>query len=597
MLRSLWLWPALVVALLFSAAPGGADEYGRERKPGPPLAPAPKEIAAQLRRPAALAFSADGKWLFVANRDSGTVTTVDVAAGRVLRESKLGKRLVDLVPAGGDQFLAVDEFAHELLLLKAQGAAIQVAARLAVSPYPVSVVVSPQGDEATVASLWSKRLTFVKLAGGKLEGGPVLDLAIAPRRQVRLEDKGRLLVADSFGGKLAVIDLAAKKQIAAREFPGHNIRGLGRSTSGEMILVAHQMLNELAHTNRNDVHWGLLMSNDLRWLRIDSVLAGGKETYFGSHMHPLGEAGRGAADPGGLDVAPSGMVVVTISGTDEVSLGKEEDFSLFRVQVGKRPVAVKVAPNGELAYVANQFDDSLTVVNLNQREATAAISLGPTPELTLSQKGELLFHDGNLSHDAWMTCQSCHTDGHANGQTNDNFSDFSFGASKRVLSLLDQTDTAPYSWAGKTKDFAQQIRNSVEKTMQGPEEPTQEQVDSLVAYITTLKAPPPVDRLRNTVDQAAIARGQQVFTRLNCANCHAPPTYTSPKTYDVGIHDKQGNKEFNPPSLRGISHRGPFFHDNSAATLEDVFLKHGHPGQGAYSAEEIRDLVAFLRSL
>ena len=70
-----------------------------------------------------------------------------------------------------------------------------------------------------------------------------------------------------------------------------------------MLLVAHQMLNDLAHSIRNDIHWGLLMSNDLRWLKVESVLAGGEALYHGGHMHPLGDSGRGGGDPGGLDVA------------------------------------------------------------------------------------------------------------------------------------------------------------------------------------------------------------------------------------------------------------------------------------------------------
>ena len=52
---------------------------------------------------------------------------------------------------------------------------------------------------------------------------------------------------------------------------------------------------------------------------------------------------------------------------------------------------------------------------------------------------------------------------------------------------------------------------------------------------------------------------------------HIPPSYTSNSKYDVGIHDEYGLKEFNPPSLRGISQRNRFFHDNRAQTLIEVF--------------------------
>jgi len=182
----------------------------------------------------------------------------------------------------------------------------------------------------------------------------------------------------------------------------------------------------LAHTVRNDVHWGLLMSNDLRWLKIASVLEGGSDLYKGAHMHPLGEAGSATADPSGLAVSPQGMVVVTLGGVREVAVGRENDFSLQRVNVGRRPVAVVIHPNGKRAYVANMFDDSISVVDLEDPGEVAKISLGPRAELSKQDRGELLFFDARLSHDSWMSCHSCHTNGHSNGLLNDNFSDASF---------------------------------------------------------------------------------------------------------------------------------------------------------------------------
>jgi YVTN family beta-propeller protein len=555
------------------------------------------ELATQLRRPIAILPSADSQRLFVANRDSGSISVIDIALGQVVAEHSIGKRLADLVSLpNSNQLLAVDEAAHELLLLQPGGDAIQVAQRLAVSPYPVSICVAPGGKQATIASLWSRRLTFVEL-GESLKIAGVLDLPFAPRCQLRLPS-GQLLVADSFSGRLALVDPASKELVATREFPGHNIRGLGVSPGGEMLIVSHQMLNELAHSIRNDIHWGLLMSNDLRWLKVESVLAGGKSLYHGAHMHPLGESGKGGGDPGGVDVAANGTVCVAISGVDQVAIGKEGDFSMFRVNVGRRPTAVRIAQDGQTAFVANTFDDSISIVDLKGRKVAATISLGPQPELSLVQQGELLFHNAKLSHDGWMSCQSCHTDGHANGQMNDNFSDKSFGAPKRVPSLLGGVkDTLPLAWNGQVQTLARQIHNSVETTMQREDQLPQDQVQAIAAYVNSLERPPPLDELRGTQDAAAVERGRLVFEKRDCASCHAAPTYTTPTAYDVGLKDAQGNTEFNPPSLRGLSHRSPFFHDNSAATLEKVFLKRGHPSDAEYSAEEVKDLAAFLRSL
>jgi DNA-binding beta-propeller fold protein YncE len=557
----------------------------------------------QLRRPIALSFDSSGQWLYVANRDSGSISVL-TSAGKVVGETKVGEQLADLVPVPKtDFFLAVDEKKHELLVLQLVKDQVSVVQRMTVSPYPVGVTTWKEGQRAAVTSLWSRRVTFVDL---KLPSTPreqparitnVLDLPFAPRKLVMLPDDKRLIVGDSFTGRLAVIDSVKHEIEAIRQFPGHNIRGLGISPNKQMLLVSHQMLNELAHTIRNDVHWGLLMSNDLRWLKIDSVLAGGRETYFGSHMHPLGEAGDGGGDPAGLDVAADGTVVVTMAGAGQIAVGKEEDFSLQRIDVGQRPIAVRISPDNRTAWIADQYADAIVRVDLANHEVVGTISLGPQPELTLAQKGEVLFHDSRLAHDRWMSCFSCHTDGHANGQLNDNFSDKSFGAPKRVLSLLSQKDTAPYAWNGEVPDLFKQVRNSLENTMQRQEEIPDADVRALVAYVESLELPPPLDVLRGTADPAAIARGKQVFENHDCARCHAGPTYTTPKAYDVGLVDKQNNRLFNPPSLRGLSHRGPYFHDNTAKTLEDVFKKHQHPGNATYSDDEVRDLVHFLKSL
>ncbi|WP_254512740.1 cytochrome c peroxidase [Anatilimnocola floriformis] len=557
------------------------------------------QLATKLRRPIALTSDQAGDWWYVANRDSGSISVL-TSAGKLRGETTVGKKLSDFIADGGDLFLATDEQAHQLLVLQINGEKVSVRQRLGVSPYPVGVTVWDNGKLAAVTSLWSRRVSFLDFnatADAPAKIAQVLDLPFAPRKLIHLPQQGKLIVADSFKGQLAVIEPNKHTIEAVRQFPGHNIRGLGISANGEMLLVSHQMLNELAHTIRNDVHWGLLMSNDLRWLKIESVLAGGRETYFGSHMHPLGEAGQGGGDPGGLDVSPTGTVVVTMSGAGQISVGKEDDFSLYRIDVGQRPVAVKFSRDGKSVWVVDQFADSLVRVDLVANEVAEKISLGPAPKLTLAQQGEVLFHDSRLAHDDWMSCHSCHSDGHANGQMNDNFSDKSFGAPKRVLSLLSQKDTAPYAWNGEASELLQQIRSSLENTMQHDDEVPDADVKALAAYVETLELPPSVDALRGTSDPAAIARGKAVFENHDCSRCHAAPTFTTPKTYDVGLTDKQGNKLFNPPSLRGVSHRGPFFHNNRAATLEEVFLKHQHPGNAKYSAEEIADLVKYLKSL
>ena len=553
------------------------------------------EETPSLRRPVAIALSSDEAWLYVACERSGSVCAVDLQRGEKAAEASIGARLAALQRLGEDRLLTVDSESHELLLLAVDGPHVEVVGRAATARHPVDLAVLDE-RRLVVSSLWSRRLTLLERDGDSLRQRRLLDMPWAPRRLLPLGED-RLLAADAFGGRLALIDMKTFSIAHQHAFPAHNIRGLQVSRNGKMLLVAHQMLNELAHTVRNDVHWGLLMSNDLRWMPLDRVLTGRSDLYEGAHMHPLGEAGSATSDPSAVAVAADGTAIVALGGVGEIAVGQEHDFSLHRIEVGRRPTALAVTADSGRAYVACTFDDAVTEVDLAKREAVRSISLGTLRELTLAERGELLFYDGELSHDRWMSCHSCHTDGHTNGQLNDNLSDQTFGAPKRVLSLLGKRDTLPLAWDAGTADFAAQIRSSVQKTMQRDREPSEQQVAALTAFLESLPPPPPLDAARDTLDAAAVERGRAVFAAKQCADCHAPPAYTTPRVYDVGLEDELGRKKFNPPALRGVSQRGPFLHDGRAATLRSVFSEHDHPPKGPVAGRELEDLLAFLRSL
>lgn len=556
--------------------------------------------ASVLRRPAALALCDGDRWLLVAGRRSGTVGTLDTGARRVVAETPIGRQLSDLIALTDDRWLlAADEAAHEVLLLARENAQVRVAARLPVSAYPVSLSVAADGRRAYVASLWSRTVTAIEIAPPAAAGEPpalsiaaTLRLPFAPREQLPLPDGRTLIVADSFGGRLVIVDAVDLRLLAVRELPAHNIRGL--AVAGDKLLLAHQILNGLAETNDNDVHWGILMTNVLRWLPLDGALDPAIPILRGSHVHPAGDSNGAAGDPAGLAVTGDGAVLMTVGGVDELAIGRESDRTLRRVSVGRRPTAVVAAADGRTAYVANTLGDSISVVDIAALTAEE-IPLGAQPELTAADRGELLFYDARLSMDSWFSCQSCHTDGHTNGLRTDNLGDGSFGAAKRVLTLLGSGDAGPWAWDGHVATLEAQVASSIATTMQG--QPLgEEAIGDLAAFVRTLTAPPPLGPLQGD-DPAAAARGEQVFAARRCADCHAPPNYTTPATYDVGTRDKLGLSQFNPPALRGVSQGGPYLHDGRAATLEEVFTIHRHPLDAEIPPADLADLIAFLRCL
>ena len=590
-----WCWfgvGALLLGSFLFPWPGhgaGAPPKDKEQRP------------IRLRRPTALALADNDQILLVANRAAGTITTIDVSKNRIEAETSVGRKLADLclAPDGKHVFVA-DEEANELLMLSRDGPALRVVNRVSVPTTPVSVRLTADGRHCLVTSLWARQLTVVAVTDSdrndtRMSVKKAIDLPFAPRLQLPVTNTDKVIVADSFGGQIAVVDVGKGIVDSVRSLPAHQIRGLAWTGDGKQLLLTHQVLHADAHTTHADIHWGNLMVNYLRAVSRLDLLAPEADLVKGSRLFPLGDTDHGTGDPAGLAVTTDGTTVVALAGVAEVAIGSFKKGDWSYVGVGCRPTAMVLDTAGRRAFVANNLADSVTVVDLPKKEKIVDISLGTQPELTPGERGELLFYDARHSLEGWLSCNSCHVDGHTNGLLNDNLSDGSFGTPKRVLTLLGVKDTAPWAWNGGVRELKDQVRTSLEVTMRGPKA-TDEEVQDLEAFLRTLPPPPPLQP-ETVANKEAIRRGKELFARLGCSDCHVPPVYTSAKTYDVGLSDERDNRQFNPPSLRGVGHGGPYFHDNRATTLEDVFVVHGHPVKKQLAKEELADLLSFLRSL
>jgi YVTN family beta-propeller protein len=560
------------------------------------------ELAAakpQFRRPVGIAVSPDGRFVYTANRRSGTVSVVDTTKPAVVSEIDVAGRLSGLaLLAGGKRLLTTDEQHHELVLLSGGPVDWKVAARLKVAAYPVDVVASSDGNRCYVSSLWSRSVTVVGLAPSgkaKLKKAATIRLPFVPGRLCLARQDSRLIVAASFAGSLGVIDTNRNELTAVKDISSHNIRGLAGSADGTRLLTTQQSLNSLARSTFDDVHWGNMMVNVLYSLSLDDVCRPKADPLRDRQETHLGAPENGAGDPGAIAVA-KGRLAIVLSGVHEVAVSRGLTDPLARIPVGKQPTAVAISPDGKRVFVADTFSDAVSLIDADRGKRIAVVSLGPQPKPTPADRGEQLFFDARLSHDGWMSCHSCHSNGHTNGLLNDNLSDGSFGAPKRVLSLLGVSRTGPWAWNGKVASLERQVRNSVTKTMRG-KSPAEEDVAALVAYLKTLKPPPPPSKFDARSNPSTVQAGARLFARFNCRRCHTPPTYTSKATYDVGLKDAVGNSRFNPPSLRGVGWRRSLFHDGRARSLKDVFARHRHQLPRKLSKSELEQLVAFLRSL
>ena len=554
-----------------------------------------------LRRPLALDIC-DG-WLLCANRDSGSVSLIDLDLLEVSSEKKIGQRLGDLESTGAG-ILVTDSTAGCLLSLAFNDGKLEPAAVVPISGSPQDIAMSLSGKQCAVASPWSRQVTLVELENGA--GGQTLPrkaaevrLPFAPGLQAFCRDDTLLVVADAFGGQLALVDPQNGKLLGTRLIEAHGIRGLAVSRDGKSLHLSHQRIESAAPTTRNRVFWGQVISNILRSISVDHLLEDdGKrpgEAKLVAHwsLYPFGSPSKAAGDPGAVTVGTLGTAIVALGGVDRIALRPKPGHVFEEIEVGDRPVAIALGPLERYGYVANFFDDSISVVDTAAAEVVRTISLGPERKLSPAENGEKLFYDAKLSLDGWYSCHSCHPDGHTHGQLNDNLGDDTYGTPKRVPTLLGTSNTGPWGWVGNRTTLWEQVENSIETTMRGGK-PEPRAVEALVAYLELFDTSPAGSA---AVDSSAVARGRQVFERLKCSKCHRPPTYTSVGTYDVGLQDETGQGSYNPPSLKGLQHRSRFLHDNRAASLSRALELHQPASTRSLRGTDHSDLLSFLLSL
>ena len=121
-------------------------------------------------------------------------------------------------------------------------------------------------------------------------------------------------------------------------------------------------------------------------------------------------------------------------------------------------------------------------------------------------------------------------------------------------------------------------------------------------------------------------RGLELFNSAGCSTCHTAPLFSGYGYYNAGVGmDKetpdQGRKgvtgkdgdlgKFRVPMLREVANTGPYFHDGSAATLEEAVALMAAGGKDndnlsamlkavrshEITAEGQKDLVEFLKAL
>jgi hypothetical protein len=110
----------------------------------------------------------------------------------------------------------------------------------------------------------------------------------------------------------------------------------------------------------------------------------------------------------------------------------------------------------------------------------------------------------------------------------------------------------------------------------------------------------------NSFDAEAAERGQALFDGVaTCSTCHRGDSFTdAPALHDaaeIGADANEARRSktgmYRTTPLRGVASHPPFFHDGSAATLEDVVSHYDTVLQLGMSANQQADLAEYLKSL
>ncbi|MGZ5133366.1 MAG: c-type cytochrome [Caldimonas sp.] len=130
---------------------------------------------------------------------------------------------------------------------------------------------------------------------------------------------------------------------------------------------------------------------------------------------------------------------------------------------------------------------------------------------------------------------------------------------------------------------------------------------ALQAYQLSIAAPAAP---AGSFDAAAAARGQQVFTGVGgCATCHSgalftdanstlhPPVDSMAEPESPSYASRSASKLYRTSPLKGIWQHAPYFHDGSAATLDQVVSVYNTRKSLGLSAQQSADLVQYLKSL
>lgn len=141
----------------------------------------------------------------------------------------------------------------------------------------------------------------------------------------------------------------------------------------------------------------------------------------------------------------------------------------------------------------------------------------------------------------------------------------------------------------------------------GTQDLVSSKLPALQAYQLSLKAPAPP---AGSFNEVAALRGKAVFEGAGkCAACHSgvlftdanttlhPPSDSMAEPESPSYASRSATKQYRTTPLKGAWQHAPYFHNGSAATLEDAAQTYNNRLSLGLSASQVSDLAQYLKSL
>jgi YVTN family beta-propeller protein len=582
--------------------------------------------------PVELLFSPDGARLYVLCQQSAQVRVLDANTYSEIKKIAVGRapRGFSLSPKG-DRLYVANSWDDSVSVIDTK--TLDVVATWSVGAEPSGVVEDRAGKVLFVADRISNDVA-------------VLDAGTGAEEKRLAAGRGASYITPSPDGSRLYVTHVYPNTTPHRTPPESEITVIdaARATVTDRIAlpyIAHGFHVAFSADGRMGVAAGLHPKNLVPLAHLEHGGAFADTlTLFGADVGkpvevPLDDLERYAVRPFGIAITPDKTgIFITCGGSEEVlvvdvtkllrfvrthrgpytqDLAASGNYVVARIPVGHDPRGVLLTRDGSKLLVANRLDDTISVIDTKTDRLVSTIPLEGPKRLSVLRRGEQTFYTARYSFQGQIGCANCHIDSTFDGLQWDLEPD-GFGrdvVDNRPIEAV--KDTEPYKWNGGNPNLPTECGPRTEKFFWRAENYDDLTLTDLVVYVRSLPPRPNRWRQPGGVLNEAQERGRQLFVREvdkfgkpipeanRCVFCHSGTKGTDQKSFDVGTKKATDNSGLlDTPQLANIAITGPYLHDGSAATLEQIWTvfnpedKHGRTND--LTKDELNDLIEYLRT-